>query len=482
MRRPLIHPLTRGPSPSRGAGSQIPALPLSRGRERGSGGGGHFVGTLLVLLLLLCATPALAQAPEKERRFVYGLNLFDGTQFTTGFVPPAVDTVYVLADHLGVLDPKRTEVYFWPITNDYRADFTSLNELVPGRLEIGQGGRVIATLDLTEYVVQVDRSGKLGPGEIFLGDAAQRSWERFQTERAAYLDRLRAHADAVAEYNRQVEVLQAQTGMESPLAPFAVPVEPAPFTLYSTEVGRGFPIQLPAGEYTIRVLDAAGQTVADSQKRLVAFGPRRLGVGFEIVPQERWTFPEQADDPADVVYTVAGGVTYLRAFAAQELNAEAYARLRNPQDLAATPNRWQWVRVAPLGPATMVVYDGTSEQRLEIEDFAVEQLPGANLGYRVVPFGERGDDPRPSRAPDLTAYRVEAPAGRATLSLRLVDADGRELPGSARQVVVVSSAPGWQLSLPVLVPLAIGLSVWLWRREQVRTASSLSVEQRRRMA
>jgi hypothetical protein len=436
----------------------------------------------VLVLALLCAAPALAQAPQKERRFVYGLNLFDGVQFTTGFVPPAVDAVYVLADHLGVLDPKLTEVYFWPVTNDYRADFTSLNELLPGRLEISQGNRVIATLDLTEYVVQFDQAGTMGAGQISLGDAARTAWERFQAERAAYLERLRAHADAVAEYNRQMEVLRSQTGMESSIAPFTPPVEPAPFTLYSTEVGRGFPIQLSPGEYTIRVLDDAGQTVPDSQKRLVAFAPRRQGVGFEVVPQERWTFPEQADDPADVVYTVAGGVTYLRAFAAQELNAEAYARLKNPQDVAATPNRWQWLHVAPLEPAMLLVDDGTRVQRLSLEDFAVEQVAGASLGYRVVPFGQRGDDPRPNRRPDLTAYRVEAPAGRATLRLRLVDPDGRELAGSAREVVVVSGPPGWQLVLPVLVPLAIGLSVWLWRREQVTSARALSVEQRRRMA
>lgn len=437
---------------------------------------------LAVLALLLLAAPALAQAPQKERRFVYGLNLFDGVQFTTGFVPPAVDTVYVLADRLGVLDPKLTEVYFWPITNDYRADFTSLNELLPGRLEISQGSRVVAVLDLTEYVVQLDQSGAMGAGQISLGDAARAGWERFQAERAAYLERLRAHSEAVAEYNRQMEALRTQTGMESSTAPFAPPIEPAPFTLYSTDVGRGFPVQLPPGDYTIRVLDAAGQTVPDSQKRLVAFAPRRHGVGFEVVPQERWTFPEQADDPADVVYTMAGGVTYLRAFAAQEFNAEAYARLKNPQDQAATPNRWQWVHVAPLDPVTMLVDDGARVQRLSVEEFAVEQVPGASLGYRVVPYGERGDDPRPARKADLTAYRVEAPPGRATLKLHLVDADGRELPGSAREVVVVSSAPGWQLVLPVFVPLAIGLSMVLWRREQVTSARSLSVEQRRRMA
>ena len=439
---------------------------------------------VIALLALAVLVPAgLAQAPEKEQRFVYGINLFDGVEYTTGFVPPSVDTVYVLADHLGVLDPKLTEVYFWPITNDYRADFTRLNELVEGRLEIMRAGQVIQAIDLTEYVVQIDQTGQLGAGQVAVGDAARASWQQFQAEKAAYLERLHAYADAQAEYSRQLDAIRASSASGTPAQLPDAPAEPAPFTLYSTEVGRGFPIQLVAGDYTIRVRDSNGQVVPDSEKRLVAFGPRRLGVSFEVVPQERWTVPEQAGDPADAIYTAAGGVTYLRAFTAQELNAEAYARLRNPQDLAATPNRWQWVHVGPLArPATLVVRDSAGERRLSVEDFAVEQVPGAALGYRIVPFAERGPDPRPERTPDLTAYRVEAPTGRSSLSLRLVDADGRELPGSGREVIVVSSVPGWQLALPVLVPLMIGLSVALWRGEQVQSARSLSAEQRRRMA
>jgi hypothetical protein len=437
---------------------------------------------LLTIALLLQAAPALAQTPEKERRFVYGLNIYDGTTYATGFVPHTIDTIYVLADHVSVLDPKMTEVYFWPITNDLRPDFSSLNELVPGRLEVSDGSQVVETVELTEYVVQLDQSGKLGGGRVSLGEAARTSWEGFQAERAAYLERLRSHADAMEEHRRQLETIRSSAGSESTVVVPDPPVEPTPFTLYSTEIGRGFPLQLAPGEYTIRVRDAAGRVVADSEKRLVAFAPRRHGIGYEVIPQERWTVPEQAGDPADVVYTVAGGVTYLRPFAAQELNAQAYARLRNPQDLAATPNRWQWLHVAPLGVATLVVRDGDREQLLPIEDFAVEQVAGATLGYRVVPFAERGDDPRPERTPDITGYRVEAPPGRGTLSLRLVDVDGRELPGSAREVVVVSSIPWWQLALPVVIPLAIGLSVMLWRREQVQPARSLSAEQRQRLA
>ena len=66
--------------------------------------------TLLILLLFLLSSPVFAQTPQKERRFVYGLNLFDGTEYVTGFAPHTVDAVYQLAGHVGVLDPKLTEV------------------------------------------------------------------------------------------------------------------------------------------------------------------------------------------------------------------------------------------------------------------------------------------------------------------------------------------------------------------------------------
>jgi hypothetical protein len=317
---------------------------------------------------------------------------------------------------------------------------------------------------------------------MFLGEAARTRWERFLAERSAYLERLHAYTEAMADFNRRVEEVRRDAESAASLAAPEPPTEPTPLTLFSTEIERGFALSLAAGDYTIRLRDEAGRIVPDSEKRLIAVAPRRGGVGYEVVPQEKWTVPEQANDPTDVIYTVPGGVVYLRAFAEQELNALAYARLQNPQDLAPTANRWRWVHVAPLGQATLVARHGDQEQRLEIEDFAVEQVPGAVLGYRVVPFGERREDPRPERKPDITAFRVEAPPSRGALSLRLFDADGRELPGSARELVVVSSVPGWQLALPVLVPLALGLTVWLWRREQIQSTRSLPPEQRRLLA
>lgn len=416
---------------------------------------------LLLVLLALLPTPALAQVPNREVRFVYGINVFTGAEYQGTFAPPSVDTIYVLANTRAVLDPKRTELYFWPITNEYRPDFNALNELVPGRLEVD--GRPI---ELADYILQFDRAAEIGNGRISIGDEAHQHRAEFARERAAYLERIRAHADATEAFNRAVDEAR-QRGTTPP----AAPEPPAPFTLFSGDIGRGFPLDLPPGEYRIQLRGAEGQVVPDSQKRLVAIAPRRVGVGYEVVPQDRWTFPERADGPSNVLYALPGSVVYLRPFAAIEVNAQEHARLQNPQDLAAAANRWIWVQSGSIEGTTLVA----GAEPLAQAEYLVEQLPGGSLGYTVVP--RRPND----RSPDLTAFRVEAPVGRVSVPLRLVRGS-EELPGSRRELRATAGAADWQLFLPILVPLALGVTVALWRRERVITARALTPEQRRQMA
>jgi hypothetical protein len=86
------------------------------------------------------------------------------------------------------------------------------------------------------------------------------------------------------------------------------------------------------------------------------------------------------------------------------------------------------------------------------------------------------------RHPDLTAFRVETPGSRRRIDLRLVDASGQELAGSARELSVTPGAPDALLALPLVLPLALGTTVVLWRRDRVLTARGLTPEQRRLLA
>ena len=430
---------------------------------------------LLAALLALLASSASAQAPERRREFVYGYYAFDGAEYATGFAPPSADTLYILADRESVLDPKWTEVYFWPITNEYRADFAALNEPVKGELEVTRAGGTATTAPLTDYVIQVDQASARGGETLATGPAARERYAAFERERAAYVARLNEHARANEEYLRR---LQANDGSRP-----QPPPEPAPFTLYSTSPGRGFALTLPAGEYRIRQRDEAGAVVPGSEKRLVAIAPRRQAIGYEIVPQERWTRPERSDEPGQVVYAAPGGVVYLQPFTTLEFNAHEHARLRNPQDRTATPNRFIWVQAAPVAGATLLVAGAGGEERLAPASFVVEQVAAPALGYTIRPAEADAGSAAPGAPVDLRDYyRVAAPAGRDGRRLRLVDAAGRSLEGGARELVVSPPVADWLLALPVVAPLLAGLAVALWRRRQVVTARSLRPEQRQRMA
>ncbi|TAK26013.1 MAG: hypothetical protein EPO26_01320 [Chloroflexota bacterium] len=422
---------------------------------------------------------ARADVSARETRFVYGLNLFTGTEYTGTFAPPSVDTIYVLADETAVLDPKRTEIYFWPLTNEYRPDWTALSELVPGTLEVTPRGGVPRPIELTDYVVQFDRARGIGNGRISLGDQANADRAAFERERAEYLEELRVYTDGVERLTREMEAARQRPAPAAPPAPLA---EPPAFTLFSTDLARGFPVKLSPGEYAIQVRSSDGTIVPDSARRLVAIAARRQGVGYEVVPQAKWTYPERSSDPSNTIYTAPSGVIYLQPFHAVEFNALEYARLQNPQDLQATANRWTWVHVSPIEGGSLRVGGET----LRAAEYVVEQLPGAALGYSVVPLQRRPDEPPVgtpgSRSVDLVAFRVESPPGRASTAVRLVDSAGREIPGSARQISAIPGTPDWQLGLTFVLPIAVGVTAVAWGRERAQRVSSLAPEQRRLIA
>jgi hypothetical protein len=440
----------------------------------------------LVALVALWPSASSGQAPEKQRQFVWGLNSFNGVDFSTGFAPRTVDAIYILADRESAIDPKRTDVYFWPITNEYRGDFGTVNEVVPGTLEVLRDGRIVATESLSDYVLQFDRAREWAGGRIFFDDQARAQRQTFEDERSGYVRRMHEYSDAMDRFNADLDAVKARADAGQPVDKMPdVPFQPADFTLFSTDLLQGFRLKLAAGEYRIRERGQDGQIVPDSEQRLIAIAPRRQGIGYKVVPAEKWTVPEQANDPAAVVYTVPGGTVYLKPYVTAEYNALEYARLQNPQDLQATANRWTWVQISPLSDVTLALRGGGTERRAALDGFSIVQVPGPALGYAVVPFQRGPGDPPPGsraeRSPDLVAFKVDA-LPRGGLEARLVDAQGREVAGSAREVIATPSTADWQFALPVLAPVLLGLTVVLWRREQVQSMRSLPPEKRRLVA
>jgi hypothetical protein len=428
---------------------------------------------LILLVSVLFTGTISAQSPERSEEFVYGLNIFTGQQYLGSFIPPTEDTLYVLADITNIISPRHTLVYFWPVTNEYKADWDAMNEVVAGTLEILQGSRVLHTISQTKYVIQYPRSYDGGEVYLYTGAEAEARYQEFDQLRREFRDEVAAYYEASRNYRKEVtDAMIEGTLTEEPLPP---PEEPAPFIFLSTNVHDGFPVELPVGTYTVRLRGTDGQIVPESKRKLVAFSSLREGVGYTVVPQDKWTTPEQSDDPSQVLYARSGTVLYLQPFNEKEYNELYFARLEVLQSTSGSPDRWTWVHLQPQDAAHMEVLYGDQEVgRVEKKPYLVKQLPGTALGYEVLEQEKAEDERSRTRTPDFEGYEVRVEPGQPSFTVRLVDADGNIIQGSEREIRLVDSQYASTLFLLPALPLVVGVSLLVWRRRRFAGLSKYS--------
>jgi hypothetical protein len=100
------------------------------------------------------------------------------------------------------------------------------------------------------------------------------------------------------------------------------------------------------------------------------------------------------------------------------------------------------------------------------QSFSVKQSGGSGLGYTIAPY-----DPvaSPGQPPSLVAVPLPLEPADGRLRLRLLDAQGREIPGSEREVRVVRDSPRFALYLlAALLPLLAMAGVLIARARFLR--------------
>jgi hypothetical protein len=421
---------------------------------------------LLLLALLQGSHAAHAQAPQKERAFVYGINAAFAAGFAGSFAPPSAPAIYLLAGQTSIVSPRITEIYFWPITNEYQADWSLLNETVPGKLEILRFGQLLSTVDSAKYTIQYTPRGISADARLFLGAEAEQAQAQFIARQAAYQQAMQAYQAAQSQWMLLVdEANKKQAAGEKVTVP-PPPAQPAPIDVFSNGLNDGFPVALEPGSYQIQLRSADGTIVAGSQRDLVAFAPRRVAVGYNVLPETRWTTPEQVNDLSDVIVGEAGSNLYLEPHVTREYPVRAYALLQNPQALGVETSAWAWVHGEPLtdGQLEVVVGDQVAE-RHTLTPYRVHQTSGAAPGYEVQPYDPNAGAQSP---PDFQAYPIALTPERMSYSVRLVSAQGAVVEGSTRLVRAPASVELWRLLLLAAVPLAIGGYIVVGRRRRMR--------------
>ncbi len=425
-------------------------------------------GLALLLSLQGLTTPTWAQDPGRTEELVYLVNARLGGAYESSYYTADRNTLYLVADVPSVISLRRTLVYFWPITNQLKADLDALNEQIEGTLVVRQAGRDVAQLDLTAYVIQYAEGKGKSPGQLFVGDEAPAQWERFDTARSAYREAVSQYFQDTLRYRQDLDAAIAANALED--EPSAPPPEPAPFYYSSTPVNRGHVIELPIGTYQIVLQGPNGEPVPGSQKRLVVFPSTGEGVAYSVIPHDRYTFPETSQDAREAIYLRGDAKAYLQPFSQVEYRELYLSRLQDPQSWGGRADRFAWFRLAEIKDAQLVAYRrGREIARIERRPYVVRQITGAALGYEIHDQTTTNLERLQERRPDFYGYALDAAKLPAGTKIQLEDATGHPYPGSQRTVRILDSGQlGWSIVLPTAPFLAVVLIAGARRRRFTR--------------
>ena len=447
--------------------------------------------------------PGLVDKTEKREEFVYGVNAYNGTLYQGVFHPPSVDTVYLLADTINIISPRKTLIYYWAVTNEYKADFDSMNEDLPGTLEIRLNGNLVLTVEPTDYVIQYPEGITQGAAEVYLGGAAQRKYGEWEEALKAYRLDVSEYYEASRNWRTELtdRVQSGEVTSEDDVL-VSQPMRPADFLYSSTKVFRGVPLKLPSGQYDIQMRNDEGKIVADSVKKLVVFQSDRVGVGYTVIPEDKWTTPEQTYNPEEMLYVRSNNTLYLEPFFESEYNEQYFTHLEAPQAPNFVSSDWKWVKEENFkisgssrwrrsGDAADVTFIGERrpgrhindegiaydmqiiersmiQDSIEFEDYMVRQNPGKALGYEILEAMEGLSQGMRDRAPDFSAFQIIVRRSLQDLDVNLQGDDGVILGGSGRTVDVVRRTGSTNLFLASILPVALGIVMVGYRRYSLK--------------
>lgn len=421
-------------------------------------------------LVLGAASLTSAKPPVKQKQLVYGLSPWTGKEFGSTFAPRTEDTIYLLAGTDNIVNVLETEVYYWPITKEYMSDWFGYKKDLGAKLEILKGNKAVKTLDRVDYVYAYPNGYFGGNTQLVSGDGAKAEFDQYKKATDDYWESTLKFRDAQAEYQERISALVnelAKTKKEIKVEDLpAPPEEPEPPKLYVTEPEKAFVVNLPAGHYSVRLLDNQGTTVKASEKKLVVFEERRKGVSYNVIPESKWTYPVTSGDPSQLLYLGGKTTFYISGSHAKEFNQLQYTKMTNLHEPLAgkgMSSGWMWVEGLEVEGAKLeLTRNGKAPITIERKPYYVKQVPGYSLGYDVVEFDPK-DPEMQGRQPTFEAFKVVAEA-RKGYEFRLQDAQGKLVAGSEREIRSIGGGPVWPIYAMPFFPLVIGFIVLGWRR------------------
>jgi hypothetical protein len=433
---------------------------------------------LCIALAALCALSAFPEVPVRAEQFIWSVIAANGRDYSPTFVPESSPVVSLIAGTDNFLSARKTLLYWWPITSDWKTDTESLNVLFTGTLEIRDDAGRLRSLSLENYTYfnikgDYEQNWKVLKGEAAVAEIKKyeqlyqdyfTASEKYQVDVAAFDSMVSQMVASIQKLKDEGKDYSAQLARMQGLKRPTQPAVPTFYTVAPAGLQQGFIVNLPRGHYSMAFRNADGTIMEGSEKGLVVEVPRRSGgTGYELMPSDKWTRAEESLTPASVIYVNGVADLYVRPFFENEYNDLGYQRTVNNQ-AGGNPSIYKWVRIQQVPHATIVLGSpGSAGIALTEQPYYVEQSAGSSLGYSIIPWDPQG--PYKDQGANLIAFRVPVEKGKTSFTVRALGSDGTALPGSARTVRVVAPlARPAVLVVFALMPLLLMVMVLILRR------------------
>jgi len=421
--------------------------------------------------------PTISLVPVRQEQLVYRWDGFDGKGWSGGFIPQSEDTIYFIANKNNAISAKKTLVYFWPITGKYMAGWKTLNEDVEGTLEILKDGKVIKKLEKVDNVLYYPEGYWGEINVLYTGKKAQKEHQRYKEAMDKYYEELKKYYEARQEYRKKLDEFfkkvkeLREAGVKGPLN-IEIPKEPKPPTppdFYVTQPSKDYIVNLPVGEYQIRLRAKDGTIIEGSEKNLFVFTARRRGgVGYEIIPGNRWTKREECNKPENIIYAAGKNILYFRPYHQDEYNELYYNKLLDPQNEGREEN-WVWVHTRPIQDVFLLFF---SEEKLLAKiikkPYIVEQVPGPELGYNILEYTK---EKFPYKKPTFEGYELTLTEKLPHKGYGIIlekKKEGTKMSGSKREIRLVKKENADLLYYLSFFPLVIWGIIFIGRLRKVK--------------
>ncbi len=415
----------------------------------------------LTLLLSFSINRVNAEAADEIRESVYVGSIFNGIQYVPIFSPAEKDTLYLIANTDNAITLKNTLVYFWDTTQEYKAVWSSLNEIVEGEMEIYRGSTLVYQASLEPHTI-VRKSDSSLFTEIDFGQEAiqhyqdyQDALNNYQSEYADYLTKEQAYSSELWDRFEHPENYTGALPLIEPSAPNSVSED-------MIDLVPSFKVNLPAGSYSMRVIDKNGNVILGSNKKLKVFNELREGVSYVVYTDQEWTQQLVSRDSNEVIYIGDASSLFLQPFLQYEYYADDYLNLTQPQMEFSLADYSMWVDIRPIQTGTLQAFSkGVALGERNLLPFFVEQIPGSQLGYEIKVVGDQ-------TSTNVTFLAYEIDLLHEDVSEVVLKTDGKQVIGSERLIKNLTPANPIKFFIPAFLTLWLGIAIVFLRNRKTR--------------